>query len=150
MRFGTSTSLESGGPDKGADSVDDRLDTTSEGDQLQQTTNPLLTATQGENQLIGILEEDSEDFDEDDEDDEDPDGDDDMLIDHQITKDRMGDNDNDPFDLEDGALNDTMQRKEMMFGVNGEDVIEEEDMMSDDDNANNGMDDSGAEEFERN
>ena len=42
----------------------------------------MLTATQGENQLIGILEEDSEDFDEDDEDDEDPDGDDDMLIDH--------------------------------------------------------------------
>ena len=86
MRFGTSTSLEStggGGPDKATDSVDDRLDTTSEGDQLQQTTtNPLLTATQGENQLIGILEEDSEDFDEDDEDDEDPDGDDDMLIDH--------------------------------------------------------------------
>jgi len=38
----------------------------------------------------------------------------------------------------------------MMFGVNGEDVIEEEDMISDDDNANNGMDDSGAEEFERN
>ena len=83
MRFGTSTSLESsGGPDKGGEMVDDRLDTTSEGDQLQQTTNPSLTATQGENQLIGILEEDSEDFDEDDEDDEDPDGDDDMLIDH--------------------------------------------------------------------
>jgi hypothetical protein len=62
----------------------------------------------------------------------------------------MGDNDNDPFDLEDEALNDTMQRKEMLFGVNGDDIIEEEDMMSDDDNANNGMDDSGAEEFERN
>lgn len=41
-----------------------------------------------------------------------------------------------------------MQRKEMMFGVNGDDVIEEE-MMSDDENAND-MDDSGAEEFERN
>ena len=71
-----------------------------------------------------------------------------MLIEHQITRERINDNDNDPFD-DDGALNDTMTRKEMMFGVNGDDVIEEE-MLSDDENGNNGMDDSGAEEFERN
>ncbi len=71
-----------------------------------------------------------------------------MLIDHQITRERITDNENDPFDLEESALNDTMQRKELMFGVNGDDVIEEE-MMSEDENAND-MDDSGAEEFERN
>ena len=70
-------------------------------DELQHTgTTVMLGATTGENQLIGILEEDSEDFDEDDEDDadEDPDGDEDMLADNQGTRDRITDNDMDPFD----------------------------------------------------
>jgi hypothetical protein len=52
----------------------------------------------------------------------------------------------DPLDNEDDVFNDTMQRKELMFGVNGDDVIEE--MLSDDDGGGN--DDSGAEEFDRN
>jgi hypothetical protein len=119
----------------------------------------MLGATTGENQLIGILEEDSEDFDEEDEDDldEDPDGDDDMLVDHQATRDRMDDNDMDPFYEDQGHLSssgnvfgETRQRRELLFGVNGEDVIEEEMLQSDDEGHANGMDDSEGEEFERN
>ena len=80
MRFGTSNSLEGSSIEKAYENAGENSDTKE--DPLQQTTNPILSATQGENQLIGILEEDSEDFDEDDEDDEDPDGDEEMLLDH--------------------------------------------------------------------
>ena len=45
MRFGTSNSLDSTNQDKAAESVSDHFDTKDD----QQTTNPILSATQGEN-----------------------------------------------------------------------------------------------------
>lgn len=47
MRFGTSNSLDSSNQDKAAESVSDYFD--NKDDPLQQTTNPILSTTQGEN-----------------------------------------------------------------------------------------------------
>lgn len=75
--------------------------------------------------MIGILEEDSEDFDDDDGDEDDDDEDNEDLIRNEDGE--LNDSDN-----EDGLdPTATLNRKGIQFGVNGEDVIEEE-MFSDD------------------
>jgi hypothetical protein len=141
IRFGTSSASdtkdsdhgETFGPLAGEDpnlEVDDSLHFHQPSQQLQ-STQQILLATGDNNQLIGILEEDSEDFDDEDEDEDDDD------------------------DLDGGQKGDYFQADTDMFNEEDEakrdlgalDEVLEEDLLSEDGMGNAG--DSGGEEFDR-
>jgi hypothetical protein len=140
IRFGTSSASDTKDSDHGeplgplagedpALEVDDPLHF----HQPLQSTQQILLATGDNNQLIGILEEDSEDFD-----DEDEDEDDDDDLDGGQKGDYFQAEDTDMFNEEDeGKRGD----------LGALDEVLEEDLLSDDGMGNAG--DSGGEEFDR-